>query len=147
MEVTPMLSRDEKFDSKIFKDKSSRKISTNGDKHQDNIHIKRLSRDDENFVENRRRLSKDDEKYGDLGMRKASEEFGVGVEYLLWKKWTLKSQVNISKLSLFILIIVHGKKTTENLFISDNIYLTECAVLGNFCDGFYAKTNMISFDV
>ena len=136
MEVAPMLSRDEKFDSKIFKDKALRKISTNGDKHQDNIHIKRLSRDDENFVENRRRLSTDDEKCGDLGMRKASEEFGVGVEYLLWKKWTLKSQVNISKRSLFILIIVHGKKTTENLFISDNIFLTECAVVGSFCDGF-----------
>ena len=147
MEVAPMISRDEKFDSKIFKDKALRKISTNGEKHQDNIHSKRLSRDDGNFVENRRRLSSDDEKYGDLGMRKASEEFGVGVEYLLWKKWTLKSQVNISKLSLSILIVVHGKKTTENLFISDNIYLTECAVLGNVCDGFYAKTNMISFDV
>ena len=122
-----MLSRDEKFDSKIFKDKALRKIPTNGDKHQDNIHIKRLSRDDENFVENRRRLSKDDEKYGDLGMRKASEEFGVGVEYLLWKKWTLKSQVNISKLSLFILIIVHGKKDNRNLVISENI------IFGRMC--------------
>ena len=119
MEVAPMLSRDVKFDSKIFKDKALRKISTNGDKHQDNIHSKRFSRDDGNFVENRRRLSTDDEKYGDLGMRKASEEFGVGVEYLLWKKWTLKSQVDISKLSLSIYIIVQGKKTTENLFISD----------------------------
>ena len=127
MEVAPMLSRDEKFDSKIFKDKASRKISTNGDKHQDNIHIKRLSKDDGNFVENRRRLSKDDEKYGDLGMRKASEEFGVGVEYLLWKKWTLKSQVNISKLSLFILIIVHGKKDNRNLVISENI------IFGRMC--------------
>ena len=127
MEVAPILSRDEKFDSRIFKDKALRKIPTNGDKHQDNIHSKRFSKDDGNFVENRRRLSKDDENYGDLGMRKASEEFGVGVEYLLWKKWTLKSQVNISKRSLFILIIVHGKKTTENLFISDNI------IFGRMC--------------
>ena len=127
MEVAPILSRDEKFDNIIFKDKALWKISTNGDKHQDNIHSKRLSRDDENFVENRRRLSKDDENYGDLGMRKASEEFGVGVEYLLWKKWTLKSQVNISKLSLSILIVVHAKKTTENLFISDNI------IFGRMC--------------
>ena len=127
MEVAPILSRDEKFDSKIFKDKALRKISTNGDKHQDNIHSKRFSRDDGNFVENRRRLSTDDEKYGDLGMRKASEEFGVGVEYLLWKKWTLKSQVNISKLSLSIFIVVHGKKTTENLLISDNI------IFGRMC--------------
>ena len=125
-----MLSRDEKFDSKKFKDKALRKFSTNGDKHQDNIHSKRLSRDDGNFVENRRRLSTDDEKYGDLGMRKASEEFGVGVEYLLWKKWTLKSQVNISKLSLSILIIVHGKKTTEDLLISDNIFFGRMCCFG-----------------
>ena len=130
MEVASMLSRDEKFDSKKFKDKALRKFSTNGDKHQDNIHSKRLSRDDGNFVENRRRLSTDDEKYGDLGMRKASEEFGVGVEYLLWKKWTLKSQVNISKLSLSILIIVHGKKTTEDLLISDNIFFGRMCCFG-----------------
>ena len=130
MEVAPMISRDEKFDSKKFKDKALRKFSTNGDKHQDNIHSKRLSRDDGNFVENRRRLSTDEEKYGDLGMRKASEEFGVGVEYLLWKKWTLKSQVNISKLSLSILIIVHGKKTTEDLLISDNIFYGRMCCFG-----------------
>ena len=68
--------REETFNEKGCQEKAPRKVSKNGD----NLHLKRLS--------------KDDEKYADLGIRKASEEFGVGVEYLLWKKWTLKSQVN-----------------------------------------------------
>ena len=59
-----------------FNEKAARKASKNGD---------------DTYV---KRSSKDDERYADLGIRKASEEFGVGVEYLLWKKWTLKSQVN-----------------------------------------------------
>ena len=68
--------RDETFNERRNQEKAVvRKASKNGD----NMYIKKLS--------------KDDEKYADLGIRKASEEFGVGVEYLLWKKWTLKSQV------------------------------------------------------
>ena len=77
--------REETFNEKGGQEKAMRKASKNGD----NLYLKRLSKDDEKY------LSKDDEKYADLGIRKASEEFGVGVEYLLWKKWTLKSQVNI----------------------------------------------------
>ena len=69
--------REETFNEKGGQEKALRKVSKNGD----NLHLKRLS--------------KDDEKYADLGIRKASEEFGVGVEYLLWKKWTLKSQVKM----------------------------------------------------
>ena len=72
-----MMLREETFNEKGCQEKALRKVSKNGD----NMYLKRLS--------------KDDEKYADLGIRKASEEFGVGVEYLLWKKWTLKSQVNI----------------------------------------------------
>ena len=73
-----MMLREETFNEKGCQEKALRTVSKNGD----NLHLKRLS--------------KDDEKYADLGIRKASEEFGVGVEYLLWKKWTLKSQVKIS---------------------------------------------------
>ena len=75
MEVSK-ISREEIFNEKGGQEKASRKASKNCD-----MYIKRLS--------------KEDEKYADLGIRKASEEFGVGVEYLLWKKWTLKSQVNV----------------------------------------------------
>ena len=71
------MSKEETFKEKGGHEKAARKASKNGD----NTNIKRLS--------------KDDERYADLGIRKASEEFGVGVEYLLWKKWTLKSQVNM----------------------------------------------------
>ena len=81
MEVTK-ISRKETFNEKGGQEKSSMKVSKNGD------------------ITYNKRLSKDDEKYADLGIRKASEEFGVGVEYLLWKKWTLKSQV-------FICIVGH----------------------------------------
>ena len=76
MEVTKM-SIDDTFDEKRAQVKALRKASKNGE----NLYLKRLS--------------KEEEKYADLGIRKASEEFGVGVEYLLWKKWTLKSQVNV----------------------------------------------------
>ena len=94
MEVTKML-RKESFNEK-GRERATRKASKNGD----DMYLKRLSRDDEKYLSRDdekylKRLSKDDEKYADLGIRKASEEFGVGVEYLLWKKWTLKSQVNI----------------------------------------------------
>ena len=71
------MSKEETSNEKGGHGKAVRKASKNGD----NTNIKRLS--------------KDDERYADLGIRKASEEFGVGVEYLLWKKWTLKSQVNM----------------------------------------------------
>ena len=71
------ISRKETFNEKGGQEKSSMKVSKNGE------------------ITYNKRLSKDDEKYADLGIRKASEEFGVGVEYLLWKKWTLKSQVLI----------------------------------------------------
>ena len=81
MEVTK-ISRKETFNEKGGQEKSCMKVSKNGE------------------ITYNKRLSKDDEKYADLGIRKASEEFGVGVEYLLWKKWTLKSQV-------FICIIGH----------------------------------------
>ena len=81
MEVTK-ISRKETFNEKGGQEKSSMKVSKNGE------------------ITYNKRLSKDDEKYADLGIRKASEEFGVGVEYLLWKKWTLKSQV-------FICIVGH----------------------------------------
>ena len=79
MEVTKM-SIEDTFESKFDEQrgqvgKALRKASKNGE----NLYLKRLS--------------KEEEKYADLGIRKASEEFGVGVEYLLWKKWTLKSQV------------------------------------------------------
>jgi len=73
--------RDETFNERRNQEKAvMRKASKNGD----NMYIKKLS--------------KDDEKYADLGIRKASEEFGVGVEYLLWKKWTLKSQTSHHRL-------------------------------------------------
>ena len=107
--------RKESFIEKGRQERATRKVSKNGD----DMYLKRLSRDDEKYLSRDdekylkrlsregekylsrdeekylKRLSKDDEKYADLGIRKASEEFGVGVEYLLWKKWTLKSQVNI----------------------------------------------------
>ena len=70
------MSKEDAFNEKGIQEKAARKASKNGD---------------DTYV---KRLSKDDERYADLGIRKASEEFGVGVEYLLWKKWTLKSQVN-----------------------------------------------------
>jgi len=58
--------------------------------------LRKASKNGENLY--LKRLSKDEEKYADLGIRKASEEFGVGVEYLLWKKWTLNSQTSHHRL-------------------------------------------------
>ena len=89
------ISRKETFNEKGGQEKSSMKVSKNGE------------------ITYNKRLSKDDEKYADLGIRKASEEFGVGVEYLLWKKWTLKSQVFICiVMRLRRMNFLHKKRNT-----------------------------------
>ena len=106
MEVTK-ISRKETFNEKGGQEKSSMKVSKNGD------------------ITYNKRLSKDDEKYADLGIRKASEEFGVGVEYLLWKKWTLKSQVFICiVMRLRRMNFLHKKRNTwfNQQFFCSSLY-------------------------